>query len=240
MVRLESSWIEGYLSSAGVACISPQSRVRASIHAILLSHETCPFRWYAEDVERMPELEGLHKSGDALAALLVIPIPCGTLPTPSLVKLIISQAGDLSVSEPSPARIDQWVKLTVTPFDPFEAAPHFLCREVTCPKCSDTVSARSSPPFQICYTYTDCSLAYMTDGGTGYLQQGFLTRCPNKLCQFKITHDSLALRKLALDLSQHQRWTLPQHWLASVLISCFSMIYKSLTCRLQRNGTHPK
>ncbi|KAJ6555800.1 hypothetical protein B0H19DRAFT_1151153 [Mycena capillaripes] len=135
--------------------------------------------WYAEDVERMPELEGLHKAGDALVALL---------------------AGDLSISEPSPARIDQWGKLTVTPFDPFEAAPHFLCREVICPKCSDTVPA-----------------PYMTDGGTGYLQQGFLTRCPNKLCQFKITHDSLALRKLALDMSQHRRRTLPQRWLAGTV-----------------------
>jgi hypothetical protein len=132
-----------------VACISPQSGVRASVRAILLTVETCSSRWYAEDVERIPELEGLHKAGDALVALLVIPIPCGTLPTPSLVKLIISQAGDLSISEPSPARIDQWGKLTVTPFDPFEAAPHFLCREVICPKCSDTVPARSSPPFRI-------------------------------------------------------------------------------------------
>ncbi|KAJ7134285.1 hypothetical protein C8R44DRAFT_609591 [Mycena epipterygia] len=140
--------------------------------------------WYAEDVERMPELEGLHKAGDALTALL----------------LIISQAGELSISEPSPARMDQWVKLTATPFDPFEAAPLFLYREVICPKCSDTVSA-----------------PYMTDGGTGYLQQGFLMRCPNKLCQFKITHDSLAVRKLALDLSQHRHRTQPQRFLAGTV-----------------------
>ncbi|KAJ7448314.1 hypothetical protein FB451DRAFT_1053890 [Mycena latifolia] len=123
------------------------------------------------------------KAGDTLAAAMVTLKHAITNASDSL------QDGELRqmlTFKPSSRRLDQWVKLTSTPFDPFEAATRLLFKEVTCPKCSTAVRA-----------------SYMTDTGTGYLQQNFMIRCPTFICQFEITHDSLALRKLARDLSTH-------------------------------------
>ncbi|KAJ6565016.1 hypothetical protein DFH09DRAFT_919796 [Mycena vulgaris] len=158
----------------GLQTILPPIDVFMVWHAYLLNPG-----WYAEDVERVVELRGLKKAGDVLAASLG------------------ENLGTLIVSEPSAARVAQWVKLTATPFDPFEAASLSQYRVITCPKCSATVHA-----------------SFMTDTGTGYLQHSFMTPCPNTECQFQITHDALALRKLALDLSTHRPRSEPQGFLA--------------------------
>ncbi|KAJ7097656.1 hypothetical protein C8R44DRAFT_563612, partial [Mycena epipterygia] len=79
--------------------------------------------WYAEDLERRPELTGLKKAGDALATALS------------------RDLGMLLTSPPSALCIAQWIKLTDMPFSPIEAAPCLLSREVVCPKCSDVLYA---------------------------------------------------------------------------------------------------
>ncbi|KAJ7488064.1 hypothetical protein FB451DRAFT_1025893 [Mycena latifolia] len=112
----------------------------------------------------------------------------------------LKKAAHMRSLKTSSPRLNHWVKLTSTPFDPFEAAMRLLDKEVTCPKCSVAVRA-----------------SYMTDTGTGYLQQSFMIRCPRSICQFKITHDSLALRKLAEDLSTHRRLTEKQGFLAGTM-----------------------
>ncbi|KAJ7343339.1 hypothetical protein DFH08DRAFT_703050 [Mycena albidolilacea] len=87
--------------------------------------------------------------------------------------------GELLVATPSQARIDNWTQMTATPFDPFESATQTVTREIACPKCRAVVYA-----------------PYMTEQGTGYLQQNFTIKCISQECDFEITRDSLGLRKL--------------------------------------------
>jgi hypothetical protein len=49
---------------------------------------------------------------------------------------------------------------------------------------------------------SDSVPAYLTEKGTGYLQQGFAMECIDEKCAFEITRDTLALRKLANDLAK--------------------------------------
>lgn len=50
------------------------------------------------------------------------------------------------------------------------------------------------------HSMTGLHPAFMTDAGTGYLQSNFSVRCSN--CSQEITKDSLAVRKLAEDLTR--------------------------------------
>ncbi|KAF7353803.1 hypothetical protein MVEN_01065800 [Mycena venus] len=90
-----------------------------------------------------------------------------------------------SGAKPSQKRIDNWVQMTATPFDPFESATQMVTREIACPKCRAVVYA-----------------PYMTEEGTGYLQQNFTMKCISQECGFEITRDGLALRKLVNDLAR--------------------------------------
>ncbi|KAJ7706917.1 hypothetical protein B0H17DRAFT_1174849, partial [Mycena rosella] len=127
--------------------------------------------WYAEDGRRIAVLKALQSErvGGALAAAL---------------------GGNLSAraSEPSERRVKNWVNMTRTPFDPFEAAAQMTSREIACPKCRASLST-----------------PYITESGTGYLQQRFAIRRPHEKCSFEITRDALALRKLATDLASEHR-----------------------------------
>ncbi|KAJ6570975.1 hypothetical protein DFH09DRAFT_1362572 [Mycena vulgaris] len=115
-------------SEKGMETVLPPIDVLLVWHAYLLNPG-----WYAEDLGRVTALEGLKKAGDVLGASLG------------------GDLGKVVISEPSAPRINQWVRLTAAPFDPFQAAPHMMYRNITCPKCSAGVHA-----------------SYMTDAGTGF------------------------------------------------------------------------
>ncbi|KAJ7683221.1 hypothetical protein B0H17DRAFT_1074432 [Mycena rosella] len=166
-------------SDKALATLLPPVDVLMVWHAYLLNP-----RWYAEDGDRVEALKGLQCAGDALATSLG------------------SELGELLASEPTKKRIDNWVKMTATPFDPFEAAPQMVTRQIACPKCRSVVCA-----------------PYMTESGTGYLQQGFAVRCVSEECSFEITKDTLALRKLASDLTRQDDMGGPVDGLASTVHS---------------------
>ncbi|KAJ7119045.1 hypothetical protein C8R44DRAFT_625746 [Mycena epipterygia] len=149
-------------SEKGLGTLLPPIDVLMVWHAYLLNPG-----WYAEDVERIAALKGLVSAGEALSASLG------------------ARLGEMLASEPSEQRVNNWVQMTVTPFDPFEAATQLVTREIACPKCRAVVYA-----------------PYMTEDGTGYLQQGFTIPCISEKCSFEITRDTLALRKLAHDLAR--------------------------------------
>ncbi|KAJ6620392.1 hypothetical protein B0H10DRAFT_2163599 [Mycena sp. CBHHK59/15] len=163
-------------SEKGVATLLPPVDVLMVWHSYLLNPG-----WYAEDCERVGVLSGLKSVGDALAASLG------------------GELGELLASEPSKSRIDNWVQITVTPFDYFQAAREIVHREVACPKCRAVTYA-----------------PYMTDEGTGYLQQNFKISCIRTNCEFEITRDTLALRKFVTDLSKYGSTS------ASDLLACMS------------------
>ncbi|KAJ6529147.1 hypothetical protein DFH09DRAFT_934890, partial [Mycena vulgaris] len=89
---------------------------------------------------------------------------------------------NLVVSEPSKGRVDHWTKMTGTPFDPFESAKWTVSREIACPRCRTVADA-----------------PYSTETETGYLQKDFAIRCTK--CAFRITRETLAVRKLANNLA---------------------------------------
>ncbi|KAJ7921384.1 hypothetical protein B0H13DRAFT_1604569 [Mycena leptocephala] len=138
-------------SEKGLATILPPVDVLMIWHAYMLNPG-----WYAEDGERIETLKGLHLAGEAFTTALG------------------GEFGELLASEPSKQRVDSWVQMTVTPFDPFESASQTVAKEIACPKCCVVLSA----PF-------------LTEKGTGYLQQGFAMECIDKKCAFEITRDTL-------------------------------------------------
>ncbi|KAJ7494422.1 hypothetical protein B0H11DRAFT_1717508 [Mycena galericulata] len=158
-------------SEKGTATLLPPIDVLMVWHAYLLNPG-----WYAEDGERIAGLNGLHKAGEALTAALG------------------GELGELLASEPSKLRVDNWVQMTATPFDPFEATAQLVTREIACPKCRSVVYA-----------------PYMTEAGTGYLQQGFRIGCASAECAFEITREGLAQRKLAKDLAKQDKAKAPNY-----------------------------
>ncbi|KAJ7276641.1 hypothetical protein C8J57DRAFT_1176997 [Mycena rebaudengoi] len=162
-------------SEKGIATILPPIDVLMVWHAYLLNP-----MWYAEDVDRVELLEGLKITGEALAS--------------SLGKTL----GQLIASEPSKSRVDKWVQLTATPFNPLESAKETVHKEIACPKCRAITFA-----------------PYITKEGTGYLQQ-FRMACVRSGCNFEITRNGLALRKFASDLSK-SRMISPSDFLAGTL-----------------------
>ncbi|KAJ7084822.1 hypothetical protein B0H15DRAFT_847725 [Mycena belliarum] len=151
-------------SEKGLATLLPPLDVLMVWHAYLLNPG-----WYAEDGIRIKALKGLQSAGAALALALG------------------GDLGQLLASEPSKQRVDNWIQMTATPFDPFEAATQTVSREIACPKCRAVVYA-----------------PYITEAGTGYLQQGFAIQCPSDTCSFEITKETLAMRKLVSDLAKHE------------------------------------
>ncbi|KAF8215340.1 hypothetical protein K438DRAFT_1749388 [Mycena galopus ATCC 62051] len=149
-------------SEQAITTMLPPIDVLMVWHAYLLNPG-----WYAEDGERIETLKGLHQAGNQFAALLGHGL------------------GELLVVEPSQKRIDNWVKMTATPFDPFEFMRQIIARQIACPKCRAVVYA-----------------PYLTKNGTGYLQQGFTMKCISPRCGFEITREGLALRKFARDLAR--------------------------------------
>ncbi|KAJ7061512.1 hypothetical protein C8F01DRAFT_141769 [Mycena amicta] len=150
----------------GIAAILPPLDVLMVWHSYLLNPG-----WYTEDSIRITALKGLWKAGKAFAASLGVGL---------------GQLLDLPVSD-SDSRIQDWIRMTQTPFDPFEAIPTMIFKDVSCPKCGTMNSA----PF-------------LCADGTGYLQLKFTRVCNNPIddCFFNITHDTLAMRKLAEDLAR--------------------------------------
>ncbi|KAG5638382.1 hypothetical protein H0H81_000278 [Sphagnurus paluster] len=89
-------------------------------------------------------------------------------------------------SPPTPARISKWIERTSTAFDPLEAV--LTTRSIRCVICRQTLET-----------------PLMAQDGTGYLQQGFLLRCPASTCQsIVITKEILALYKLTGDLVREE------------------------------------
>ncbi|KAJ7491083.1 hypothetical protein FB451DRAFT_1349431 [Mycena latifolia] len=154
-------------SEKGLATLLPPLDVLMVWHAYLLNPG-----WYAEDAARIDALKGLQSA--------TVPSAGG-----ALTSALGGELGELLASEPSKQRVDNWVQMTVTPFDPFEAATQMVTREIACPKCRAVVYA-----------------PYMTEAGTGYLQQGFMIQCSREECSFEITKETLALRKFANDLAR--------------------------------------
>ncbi|KAJ6606211.1 hypothetical protein DFH09DRAFT_1017165 [Mycena vulgaris] len=152
-------------SEKGLATLLPPIDVLMVWHAYLLNPG-----WYAEDGDRIESLQGLHSAGNVLTAALG------------------GDLGRLLASEPSTQRLDNWVQMTVTPFDPFVATTEMVTREIACPKCRAVVYA-----------------PYMTEAGTGYLQQSFAIQCISAECSFEITRETLALRKLANDAARYDK-----------------------------------
>ncbi|KAJ7700855.1 hypothetical protein B0H17DRAFT_925014 [Mycena rosella] len=152
-------------SEKGLATLLPPVDVLMVWHAYLLNPG-----WYLEDGYRIEALEGLKSAGGALT------------------KSLGGELGELLAAEPSKQRVDNWVQMTVTPFDPFEAATQLVTREIACPKCRSVIYA-----------------PYMTEAGTGYLQQGFMIQCISEKCSFEITKETLALRKFANDLARQDK-----------------------------------
>ncbi|KAF7323286.1 hypothetical protein HMN09_00109400 [Mycena chlorophos] len=146
----------------GVATMLPPVDVVMVWHAYLLNPG-----WYAEDVLRIPALQGLSEAGKAFAVSLD------------------GELGDMIAAPPSQERMDKWLKVTGTPFDPFDCATQLVTKELSCPKCRAVLYA----PFK-------------TDEGTGYLQSNFATTCTRSDCSLRITRDTLALGKFAQDLAK--------------------------------------
>ncbi|KAJ7042053.1 hypothetical protein C8F04DRAFT_1078148 [Mycena alexandri] len=149
-------------SEKGLATILPPIDVIMVWHAYLLNPG-----WYAEDGKRIEAFKGLLQAGEAFGAALG------------------GELGELLAAEPSQRRIDNWVQMTATSFDPFKAATEMVTRDIACPKCRSVVYA-----------------PYMTAEATGYLQQNFTIKCTKTECNFDITRDTLALRKLVKDLAR--------------------------------------
>ncbi|KAF7294634.1 hypothetical protein MIND_01000000 [Mycena indigotica] len=95
------------------------------------------------------------------------------------------QLSEILSTEPLQQRLDHWLKATLTPYDPLEASSQMVTKEVACPRCRAVVYA-----------------PYMTEEGTGYLQEGFSIACSRDNCTCEITRDTLALRKFANDLAK--------------------------------------
>ncbi|KAF8202036.1 hypothetical protein K438DRAFT_1491970, partial [Mycena galopus ATCC 62051] len=121
--------------------------------------------WYSEDTNRIEVLKGLRDAEKTS-------------------EFFLQGRGlhNLVGSEPSEGRIEDWMKMTVTPFDPFESAKWTMSREIACPRCR---------------TVAECP--YLTETETGYLQKDFAIGCTK--CAFRITRETLAVRKLANNLA---------------------------------------
>ncbi|KAJ7063619.1 hypothetical protein C8F01DRAFT_1133725 [Mycena amicta] len=146
----------------GVATLLPPIDVLMVWHAYLLNPG-----WYAEDIVRLDALKGLSKATKALGASFG------------------GQLGEILAAEALQERMDNWLKMTATPFDYFEASTQMVTKEIACPKCLAVVYA-----------------PYMTELGTGYLQASFNIKCTREGCAFEITRNALALRKFAIDLTK--------------------------------------
>ncbi|KAJ6465113.1 hypothetical protein C8R47DRAFT_991660 [Mycena vitilis] len=149
-------------SEKGLTTILPPVDVLMVWHAYMLNPG-----WYAEDGVRIEALKGLHQAGKALNTAT------------------LGELGGLLAAKPSEQRMENWVQMTTTPFDPLESVTQMLTREIACPKCRAVVY-----------------VPYMTENDTGYLQQSFSAKCSRAKCDLEIKRDTLALRKLANDLAK--------------------------------------
>ncbi|KAK6993013.1 hypothetical protein R3P38DRAFT_3079281 [Favolaschia claudopus] len=120
------------------------------------------------------------RAHDVLAALCVTGNGIASSLGPRLV--------DLLSNPPPENRINTWFDLTSTPFDCFESATQTSAREVACPKCRVVNH-----------------VPYLTENGTGYLQQTFSVQCAEPSCRHEITGDGLGLRKLVNDLTRETK-----------------------------------
>ncbi|KAJ7184501.1 hypothetical protein C8R46DRAFT_883048 [Mycena filopes] len=98
---------------------------------------------------------------------------------------LASELGQILAAEPSGRRVDNWKQMTATEFDHVKAASEAGTRAIACPKCRSVVHT-----------------PYMNEEATGYLQHNFTIECTKEGCNFDITRDTLALRKLAVDLAR--------------------------------------
>ncbi|KAF7304498.1 hypothetical protein HMN09_00852200 [Mycena chlorophos] len=96
--------------------------------------------------------------------------------------------GQLLATRPTESSVNVrgWAWQTEMPFDIFAAIPVMsaIGKQVQCPECG-----------------TLTPTPYLSADGTGYLQLKFARRCANPSCAFIITHDALAMAKLAWDLA---------------------------------------
>nr|GAT45567.1 predicted protein [Mycena chlorophos] len=156
-------------TESGIAAILPPLDVLMVWHTYLLNPG-----WYAEDCLRIKALHGLWDAGKALSASL------GN----GLASLVRANATGAALQD----NVLSWVRLTDTPFDPFEAIESMSAagKTVECVKCG-----------------TPNTTPYLTADGTGYLQLRFVRICtkPTNDCFHHITHADLAMAKLAKDLA---------------------------------------
>ncbi|KAF7375454.1 hypothetical protein MSAN_00433300 [Mycena sanguinolenta] len=181
----------------GLAMILPPLDVLMVWHAYLLNPG-----WYAEDGYRVDVLKGLQYAGEALTAALG------------------GEFGELVNAEPSELRVETWVQMTATPFDPFLSATQILARDIACPKCLSVVSA-----------------PYITQDDTGYLRSNFAITCPRESCSFEVTRETLALRKLASDLAKQITGGNPSELIAQVPPQ-FAFLKVKLTVGLAEPSIH--
>ncbi|KAF7296993.1 hypothetical protein MIND_00931600 [Mycena indigotica] len=142
-------------SDRGIAVIMPPLDVMMVWHTYLLNPG-----WATEDALRVSALKGLWKAGKAFAAALGMGLG-------QLLDIIPTNEDN---------RVQDWVSMTATPFDPFESMTKLLEKTVICPKCD---SVNSTP--------------FLCADGTGFLQLKFTRVCNNPTddCFFNITHDAL-------------------------------------------------
>ncbi|KAF7304477.1 hypothetical protein HMN09_00850000 [Mycena chlorophos] len=156
-------------AESGIASILPPLDVLMVWHTYLLNPG-----WYAEDCLRIKALQGLWQAGKALSTSL------GN----GLASLVRANATGAALQD----NVLSWVRLTDTPFDPFEAIESMSAagKVVECIKCGTPNTTR-----------------YLTADGTGYLQLRFDRICtkPTNDCFHHITHADLAMAKLAKDLA---------------------------------------
>ncbi|KAF7304485.1 hypothetical protein HMN09_00850800 [Mycena chlorophos] len=156
-------------AESGIAAILPPLDVLMVWHTYLLNPG-----WYAEDCLRIKALHGLWEAGKSLSASL------GN----GLASLVRANSTGAALQD----NVLSWVRLTDTPFDPFEAIESMSAagKTVECVKCG-----------------TPNTTPYLTADGTGYLQLRFDRICtkPTNDCFHHITHADLAMAKLAKDLA---------------------------------------
>lgn len=101
--------------------------------------------WYSEDTMRIPILQNLSKANEVFASSLVCQ-KCTCQPVNSIYQFasVKTNIDELVSAEPSKIRLENWSRMTSTPFDPLESAGVLKQRELQCPKCRHTVIARKS------------------------------------------------------------------------------------------------
>ncbi|KAF7304479.1 hypothetical protein HMN09_00850200 [Mycena chlorophos] len=152
-----------------IAAILPPLDVLMVWHTYLLNPG-----WYAEDCLRLKALHGLWGTGKALSTSL----------GKGLASLVRANTTCAALQD----NVLSWVRLTDTPFDPFEAIESMSAagKTVECVKCGTLNTTR-----------------YLTADGTGFLQLRFDRICTKQTndCFHHITHADLAMAKLAKDLA---------------------------------------